>query len=409
MPIFRYRAIEDSSGRERSGEIEAAQREQAILKLRARQLHPFAVEPTRGGGRGSDRWLGGRWLRPAWRRERLHFTRQAAALLRAGVPLVTALELMARQDHPSGWREVLGRLAESLRNGRAFSTALGEEAPVFDQRDVSLVRAGEVSGRLDQCLDRLAALQEKAEKLQRRVQAATLYPAVVAVVAVGIIAALMVFVIPRFEAVFAGLLQGQALPALTRTVIRVARFFQDHGGAAAVAFGGLALAASLARRSPRGRLGWDRALLGLPVLGDLCLKAAIARFARTLGALLAAGVPILRALDIAQATAGNERVAAVLRGARDRVEAGEPLSAPLLAAGLFPPLMTGLVQVGEETGGLPEMLDHVADAYDTEVDRAADTFTALLEPALIVGMAGAVGTVVVALFLPIVKVIQAMG
>jgi type IV pilus assembly protein PilC len=144
-------------------------------------------------------------------------------------------------------------------------------------------------------------------------------------------------------------------------------------------------------------------------VGDLCLKAAIARFARTLGALLSSGVPILSALDIAQATAGNEWVAAVLRGARDRVEGGEPLSAPLLAAGLFPPLMTGLIQVGEETGGLPEMLDHVADAYDTEVDRAADTFTALLEPALIVGMAGAVGTVVAALFLPIIRVIQTMG
>jgi type IV pilus assembly protein PilC len=409
MPIFLYRAIEDSSGRERSGEVEAPQREQAILKLRARRLHPFEVEPARAGGRWTDRWSGARWLRPAWRRERLHFTRQAAALLRAGVPLITALELMARQDHASGWRELLSRLAESLRNGRSFSTALGEEAGVFDQRDVSMIRAGEVAGRLDQCLDRLAALQEKAEKLQRRVQAATLYPAVVTVVAVGIMVALMVFVIPRFEAVFAGLLQGQSLPALTRAVIGVARFFQDHGGAVAVAAGGLAIAANLARRTPRGRLGWDCALLGLPVVGDLCLKAAIARFARTLGALLSAGVPILSALDIAQAATGNQRVAAVLRKARDRVEAGEPLSAPLLAAGLFPPLMTGLIQVGEETGGLPEMLDHVADAYDTEVDRAADTFTALLEPALIVGMAGAVGTVVAALFLPIVKVIQTMG
>jgi type IV pilus assembly protein PilC len=409
MPLFRYRVIEDSSGRERTGEIEAPQREQAILKLRARRLHPFEVEPARGSARGAARWPGARWLRPAWRRERLHFTRQAAALLRAGVPLITALELMARQDHPAGWREVLDRLAEALRNGRSFSMALGEEAGVFDQRDLSMVRAGEVSGRLDHCLDRLAALQEKAEKLQRRVQAATMYPAVVGVVAVGIIVALMVFVIPRFEAVFAGLLQGQSLPALTRAVIGVARFFQDHGVAAFLAGGGLVMAVGLARRTPWGRVAWDRARLRLPVVGDLCLKAAIARFARTLGALLSSGVPILSALDIAQATAGNEWVAAALRGARDRVEAGEPLSAPLLAAGLFPPLMTGLIQVGEETGGLPEMLDHVADAYDTEVDRAADTFTALLEPALIVGMAGAVGTVVVALFLPIISVIQTMG
>lgn len=408
MPTFFYRAIEGATGRERSGEIEAPHVDQAILKLRARELHPFEVRLGRPPRSALLAWaVAGR--RRGWRRERLHFTRQLSALLRAGVPLVTALELMGRQRHPAGWRSVLTALVESLRNGRSFSDALRAQAGIFDGRYVSIVKAGEVSGRLDHCLERLAALQEKSDRVRRRVQAATLYPAVVAVVAVGIVAALMVFVIPRFEAVFAGLLQGQPLPGLTRAVIGVARFFQGHGLATGLVGAGSVLAVEGLRRTRRGRRAWDHALLRLPLLGDLCLKAAIARFTRTLGALLMAGVPILDALEIAGTTTGNAHMEEVLRGARGRVESGEPLSAPLVAAGCFPSVMTGLIQVGEESGGLPEMLEHVADAFDAEVDQAVDTVTALLEPALIVGMAGVVGAVVAALFLPIVKVIQTLG
>lgn len=409
MPRFHYRALEETSGREQSGEIEAPQMEQAVLKLRARRLHPFEVEPARMTASRLARLRGwGAW-QSSWKRERLHFTRQLAALLRAGVPLITGLELMARQDHPAGWRKVLWRLTEALRNGRSFSEALVEQPGVVSECHLGILKAGEASGRLDQCLDRVTALKEKADKVRRRVLAALLYPAIVAGVAVAIVAALVVFVIPRFEAVFAGLLRGQPLPPLTRVVIGVSRSVSDHGWEIGLGLGSLALATGLVLGTPRGRRGRDRLLLALPVLGDLCLKAAIARFARTLGALLTAGVPILAALKIAEATAGNQCVADRLDEARRRVEAGEALSIPLAEARLFPPLMTGLIQVGEETGGLPEMLEHLADVYDAEVDRAAETFTAVLEPALIVAMAGVVGAVVAALLLPIVKVIQSMG
>lgn len=408
MPTYTYRAIDGRTGREQRGRVEGPNPDQAILKLKTQQLFPFQIdaEPATALETGVRRRG---WMRGVRREERLHLTRQLAALLRAGVPLVRALELIARQDHRPDWRAVVLALAESIRAGRSFSESLRREPRIFDLRFVSIVKAGEVAGRLDQCLDRLAGLQEKSERLCRRVQAASVYPAVVGTVAAGIVTALMVFVVPRFESVFAGLLRGEALPLLTRSVIAIARFMQEHFLGLGLAVTGFSVALTSILRTPRGRRFWDDTMLRVPLLGDLCLKASIARFSRTLGVLLTSGVPILSALEIAGTTAGNERVAAILQVARGRVEAGEPLSRPLSGSRQFPPLLIGLLEVGEESGGLPEMLQQVADIYDAEVDRAVDAVTAVLEPVLIVFMAAAVGTVVVALFLPIVKIIQSLG
>lgn len=408
MPTYAYRAIDARTGREQRGRIDGPTPEQAVLKLKTQQLYPFQIDPAGSAAPEAAPARRG-WIRGSRREERLHFTRQMAALLRAGVPLLRALELIARQDHRPHWRSVVLSLGDSIQSGRSFSDALRREPRIFDLRFVSIVKAGEAAGRLDECLDRLAGLQEKSERLRRRVQAASIYPAVVGTVAAGIVTALMVFVVPRFESVFSGLLRGEPLPLLTRGVIASARFLQIHALAVSLALAVLGAGLFLVLQTPRGRCHWDALLLRVPLLGDLCLKAAIARFSRTLGVLLNSGVPILTALEIAGTTADNERVDAALQATRGRVAAGEPLSRPLIAARLFPPLLTGLIEVGEESGRLPEMLDQVADIYDAEVDRAVDAVTALLEPALIVFMAMVVGTVVIALFLPIVKVIQSLA
>ncbi len=409
MPAFTYQAIDARTGRKRAGRIEGLNPEQAILKLKSQQLFPVRLELEKPPGFARKRpTLIGTWSRPQLR-DRIHFIRQLAALVKAGVPLVRSLELIGRQASTSTWRAMTAGLADSIRNGLRFSEALEQWPAAFDHSDVNLVKAGEAAGRLDECLERLIGFHEKTDRLRSRVRAALIYPVVVGMVATGIVAALLVFVVPRFEAVFAGLLRGEPLPGLTRAVIATGRFTHDQAGALGVTLGAAMVAAIAVLRTPAGRRVRDRMVLGLPLLGDLALKASIARFARTLGVLLASGVPILAALRIARETADNTVVAQALARAEERVEGGEPLSAPLVAAHLFPPLVTGLIEVGEESGGLPEMLGHIAEAYDQEVDRAVETITALLEPLLIIFMAVVVGTVVISLFLPIVRIIQLLG
>lgn len=325
------------------------------------------------------------------------------------MPLVRALEALARQQRQRTFRAMLEALADAIRGGGTFSDGLARAGPPFDPLYVNMVKAGEAAGVLGVVLERLALLMEKRERIKGRVRAAMTYPVVIMMVALAIVAALMVFIVPRFQGIFDGLLKGQPLPPLTLAVLGLSHFLRRHALWAAILPVAAGVLGRLLVKTEKGRRARDLVALRLPLLGPLLLKATIVRFARTLGTLLAGGVPILAALTITRHTAGNSHVAWAIRRVYDRVKEGDTIAAPLRAAGVFPDVMTGMVEVGEETGALPEMLTRVADAYEEEVDAAVAGLTSILEPVMIVAMAIVVGIIVVALFLPIVRIVQLLS
>lgn len=414
MPRFAYTAIESGTRRERRGTVESASVESATLLLRARGLAPKAVQvapvarrgrlPTRPRGRGLFGL--GRGISAV---QLATCTRRLAMLLRARLPLLRALEALGRQERNPQLRVVLGELADRIRAGGTLSDGLRRHPTVFDNLYVNMVKAGEAGGVLDVVLERVAQFQERAVRLRGRLRAAMAYPAIILAVATAIVSALLVFVVPKFEQIFAGMLKGQPLPGLTQAVLTAAGLVRDHAGLLLGA-GGVVAAAGLAlARSDRGAAWLDRWRLAVPLFGEVTVKAAVARFARTCGTLLGGGVPILQALAVARETCGNRHLAAALVEVEERARAGEGLAGPLRATGVFPELVPSMIAVGEETGDLAETLTRVADGYDEEVDRAVGTMTALVEPLLIVAMALVVGTLVIALFLPIMRIVQLLG
>lgn len=420
MPHFAYTAY-DARGAETRGTLEAAGPEPAALALKARGLFPTSLvtaaatardrpaPPARATrARELDWEIRLPFVRPVSEQEQAVFTRQLATLLRAGMPLLRGLEVLARQERNRALRAVIGALGEDLRSGGALSEALARHPRVFDRLHVNMVKAGEAGGVLDVVLDRLAGFAEKRLALRAKVGAALVYPLIVLIVAGLILAGLLVFVVPKFEAIFADLLKGAPLPPLTRAVLAVSTTVRENFfvvlGLGVAAWAGL----RALRRTPVGARWVDGVVVRLPVFGGLILKALVARFARTLGTLLAGGVPMLQALVITRDTSANTRVADALAQVHDRVRAGDPVAGPLEATGVFPAMVASLIEVGEQTGQLPAMLTKVADIYDGEVDHAVAGLSSLLEPILIVFLAGVVGTIVIALFLPIVRIVQLM-
>jgi type IV pilus assembly protein PilC len=421
MPRYSYIAIEAATGRQRAGELDRADVESAITDLKARGLFPTSLAPVQETTRVRPEtapakpahWSAGgflrRFRRAAGAKELAVFTRQLSALAGAGMPLVRSLDLLARQAHNPAWQAVILSLADGIRAGGALSDGLTRHPEIFDRLYVGMVKAGETGGLPGVALERLALHLEKAGRIQARVKSAMTYPVIIMFVAMAIVAGLLAFVIPRFEKIFTGVLKGAPLPALTQGVLDASRFAQAHWLAILVT----AVAAGAGgrwwlRTDAGGRLR-DRWVLRLPVLGDLLLKTAAARFARSLGTMLASGVPILQALQLTRDASGNCVVAGGIDRVHRRVREGEGIARPLAADGIFPPLVAGMIEVGEETGTLPVMLGRVADLYDEEVDRAVASLTSLLEPLMIVLMAVIVGTIVIALFLPIIRIIQLLA
>lgn len=427
MPRFHYVAL-DARGRESAGRIEAPDQNGAVGQLRQAGLFPtHVVAEDSAASNGARRRPFPRTVlrsqadgavqadgRRRYRHRRVRakvlmvFTRQLATLIDAGLPLLRGLAVLERQERDPTLRATIARLAGGVQGGGTFSETLAQHPKVFSPLYVNMVRAGELGGVLEVVLLRLAEFQEKAQRLRHRVQAAMVYPAVVLTVAVAITFFLLTVIVPKFEAIFQDMLNGRPLPALTQGVIGVSRFCQDYwytllGGTFLVVLG-----FQLFRRRPSGRRTLDRLVLRAPLFGDLILKSATSRFARTLGTLVTSGVPILQALLIARDTAGNTVVAGAIARVHDAVKEGERLVQPLEASRVFPPMVVSMVDVGEETGRLPEMLLKIAEVYDDEVDHAVAGLTSLLEPVMIVGLAFVVGTIVIALFLPLIAIIGGM-
>jgi type IV pilus assembly protein PilC len=332
------------------------------------------------------------------------FTRQLSTLIEAGLPLLRGLRLLQEQEKNGVLRRVTGELALAIESGSSFGEALRAHPRVFDQLFVSMVEAGEISGSLEKTLRRLAEFKEKTRKLKGKVKAAMYYPCAVLVVASGILLLLMTFVVPRFRAVFEGLTNGAALPAFTRFVFQLSESLRHHALLSLMALAASAVVFLGCLRTKWGRRSFDHLKLALPVLGSLFRKAAISRLARTLGTLIGSGVPILQALTIAKETAGNVAVGKVLADVHENVKQGDPIAPTLKHSGMFPAMLAGMVDVGEQTGALPEMLAKIADDCDEEVDNAANAMTSLLEPILIVFLAVVVGSIVIAIFLPLVRI-----
>ncbi len=325
------------------------------------------------------------------------------------MPILRSLEILGRQERRPGFRATLEAIADTIRSGGSLSDGLILHPRTFDRLFVNLTRAGETGGVLATVLERLAIFQEKMLRIRGRIFVAMAYPLVISLVSAGIMGVLLMWVVPAFQATFFNLLPGRPLPWLTQLVTGIAAGLRQYFWRILPAVAVLAVLAWLFCRSAFGRQFADRALLSVPVLGDLCLKSSIAQFARTFGTLLASGVPILTALVICRETCRYAGVAEAIGQVHDRVKAGETVARPLGASGIFPALVAGMVEVGEETGALPDMLACIADAYDEEVDRAVAAMTAMLEPLMIVVMAFAVGTIVIAMFLPMVELIRGLS
>ncbi len=418
MSMYAFSAV-DSQGKETKGTLRVATQAEALQRIKEMGFFPTKISPAAeplSVAQRADRHLARLGVKskaithpPAAgfkgriKPKRLTvFTRQLATLLEAGMPLLRSLRLLHEQETHLPLKKVIAGLSLAIEGGGTFSEALGQYPKVFDRLYLNMIKAGELGGMLETCLQRLADFMERTQKIKGKIRAAMFYPAAVLTVAAGVMTLMTVFIIPRFKEVFAGLYGGRSLPAFTQFVLNISDAIRSHFllGAGLAVTGYFLLAAI--GRTQWGRRAFDLSKLMAPVFGPLFRKLAISRFTRTLGTLITSGVPILQALNIVREATGNVIMGRLVGEVHDNVKQGESIVGPLRNSGIFPVMVAGMVDVGEQTGALPEMLNRVADNYDEEVDNTVAAMTSLLEPVLIVFLGVVVGTIVVALFLAII-------
>ena len=414
MAKFKYTEI-DANGKQKTGTVEAASQDEASSKLSASGLMPTKITGAGGGftakaapkkgGKKSKR-SGGGFGKVIKGEELTTFTRQLATLLDAGLPLLRGLEVMIRQEKNVRFQAVLEQISDQVKSGNSFSDGLAQHPKIFDRLFVNMVRAGEAGGVLDVVLARLAGFMEKALKTKKKVKAAMVYPIVVVGVAVSIVALLMVVVVPKFETIFEDMLEGAALPGPTQLVVGVSNFMSGNILWTIIILVTGFFALKFFMNTPVGSKMFNWLSINTPKVGDLVRKVNIARITRTFGTLLSSGVPILQSITITKDITGNKFYENALTRIHDSVRDGESLAAPMSRETVFPNMVTSMVDVGEETGELAEMLNRVADNYDEDVDNAVAGITSIIEPVMIVFLAVVVGFIVIALFLPIVEIIK---
>ena len=432
MATFQYIA-KDPSGNEQRGTVEAGDRNSAIAAVRAQGLMPTALgevktasAPQGSGGRptaSKSKAKGGMLNKeikinirlPKFLQGRIktkiltQFTRQLATLVNAGLPLMRGIEVLKRQMRDQRMLEALNGISENIAAGGTFSESLTQFPKIFDNLYVNMVKAGEAGGVLEVVLGRLAEFAEKSERIKNKVKGAMIYPIVVLVAAIGITAFLLVAVIPKFQQVFNDMLGGAELPAVTQFVINASEFVQNNGLQIFLAIVAFVIIVKIAGRNEKVAYFFDALKLKMPVTGTLAQRSAVSKFTRTLGTLLSSGVPILQSLTITRDTTGNRVLTKAIQSVHDSVKEGESMTQPLSQCTVFPPMVVSMVEVGEETGALADMLTRIANTYDDEVDNAVAGMTAAIEPALIIVLAVVVGTIVIAMFLPMVKIIGSVS
>jgi type IV pilus assembly protein PilC len=431
MPKFAYIAV-DSAGKESRGTIEAPNQAQAVAKVRGQGLFPTAIGAA-GGAEG-----GGAAAKPAARKgapagkksvgqmkveiklpkflrarvkqkDLTTLTRQLATLVDAGLPLLRGLHVLQRQTPNPSLKDALTGMCESVESGSTFSESLLNYPKIFDNLYVNMVKAGEAGGVLEVVLNRLAEFAEKAEKIKNKVKGAMVYPVVVLFAAIGITSFLLVAVIPKFADIFNDLLEGKPLPAITQFVMNASNFVMHNGLLVLAIVVSVVVFFKIFAKTKFGSYALDVAKLRAPALGSLVRRTAVARMTRTLGTLLASGVPVLQALTIVRDTTGNAVISQAMQNVHDAVKEGESMTAPLAASKVFPPMVVSMVEVGEETGALPDMLTRIANTYEDEVDNAVAGLTSVIEPLMIILLAVIVGTIVIAMFMPMIQIITSLG
>ena len=427
MANFHYSAL-DAKGEQNTGVLSANSEAEAIQQLRSKGFYPTQISEE---GKGKIKVTKAAAANTKSQKKAkseikskiggsikakplMIFTRQLATLIDSGLPLLRSLTVLEKQEPSPVLRATVNHLAESVQGGSTFSESLAQHPKIFNKLYVNMVKAGELGGVLEIVLNRLAEYQEKAQKLKNKIVSAMVYPLIVMVIAVGILVFLMIVIVPKFKEMFAN--SDQDLPLISQIVFGVSEFFLSSavGPIPNVVFAFVAIGVAFFLfnfwgRTVKGRMAIDKMKLKMPVIGDIQRKSAVSRFSRTLGTLVTSGVPILQALNITRDTAGNVVISKAIEKVHEAVKEGETIVTPLQASGVFPNMVISMVDVGEETGQLPEMLLKVADVYDDEVDNAVTALTSILEPIMIVFLALIVGSVVFALFLPLIKMIQVIG
>jgi type IV pilus assembly protein PilC len=400
MAKFQWEAI-TRNGEKKRGVMEAETQGQVEARLRGDGLtidrvrrEPMQIQITFGSGVGA--------------KDLQIFTRQLATMIDAGLPLVQCLDILAAQTPNKIFARILGQVKSAVEQGSTFSDALRRHPRVFDDLYVNLVAAGEVGGILDTILNRLAVYIEKAVKLRGQIKSAMFYPTGILVVAIGVIAVMLIKVIPTFEGMYREMSHAQ-LPAATQFVINLSHGFINRWYLYFGAVFGAIAGSTAMRRTDRGKEIFDRMLLRLPVMGPVLRKIVVARFTRTLGTLLTSGVPILEALDICARTAGNKVVEHGIQKARDKIAEGHDMAGPLAESRVFPTMVVQMIGVGEQTGAMDQMLQKIADFYEEEVDAAVSALTSLIEPVMMAFLGVVVGGLIIAMYLPIFKLAGNIG
>jgi type IV pilus assembly protein PilC len=395
MPVYDYKG-KSLGGKQVQGELKAKNRVELERLLRSNRIlvtniskRPSQIKIRIGSG--------------IKKVDISRFTRQFATMISAGLPMVQCLEILSAQMESPEFRKVINEVKESVQSGSTLSEAMSRHKKAFDDLYVNMVEAGEVGGALDTILVRLAQYREKADKLVRKVKGAMVYPVVVMVVAIGVTFAMLRFIVPVFAKMFSGL--NAALPAPTQFVLNISNFLQNNSLLLLGGIAGIIVAYKLFVRKPGGRLAVDKFKLRMPLLGDLIRKSSVSRFTRTLATLLSSGVSILDALNITAKTSGNMVLQNAIKRAMLSIAEGETITAPLKDSGVFPPMVTQMISVGEKTGGMDEMLTKIADFYDEEVDAAVAALTSIIEPVIIVFMGGMIGAILIAMYLPMFDIV----
>ena len=399
MPTFTYKSR--VRGKMQAGEVEAEDEKSAISKLKQKNIRVTTVK-EKGGGSA----LFGPKVHKITTRDVVIFTRQFSTMVDAGLPLVQCLDILGKQSDNPTFGETILKVKGNIEVGNNLSESLKKFPHIWDSLYCNLVEAGEVGGILDVILRRLAEYIEKAEALKKKVKAAMVYPGAIVTVAFVVVAFLMIFVIPAFAAMFSG--GGQELPGPTQIVMNVSSFFQNQWWVMILGAVTFFFVFKKVYATDRGSIEIDRIALKLPVFGILIRKVSVAKFTRTLGTLIASGVPLLEGLDICARTSGNRIVELAVFKTIEAIKEGETIAAPLSREDVFPPMVIQMIDVGEASGSLDKMLAKIADFYDEEVDSAVEGLTALLEPMLMVFLGIIVGFIVVAMYLPIFKMGEAV-
>ncbi len=397
MPSFQYTA-RDAKGDLKTGTLEAATKDDVMTQLRQKRMNVVKVEEQ---GKAKVKTGGSIAMRDV-----VIFTRQFSTMINSGLPLVQALDILSKQTENKSLAAVTRQVVFDVESGHTVADALAKHPNAFTDLYVNMVAAGEAGGILDTILMRLATFMEKNDALVRKVKGAMIYPGVIMSVAGICIVVLLIFVIPVFQGMFASV--GLTLPLPTRIVIMMSDFLTGYwwavGGGAFIAYKSI----QKWYKTPDGKLALDKLMLKMPVLGDVIRKSAVSRFTRTLGTLISSGVSILDGLEITAKTSGNRVIQDAIMASRTSIAGGDTISAPLAKSNVFPPMVISMIAVGEQTGGLDEMLSKIADFYDEEVDAAVGGLLALMEPIMIVFLGVVVGGMVVAMYLPIFDMINAV-